>query len=468
MKKTVLFLVIVFIQFINISEACFSQQRIYLTLAALRSYEGLYQTRGTKRLELAASPVDTVLWAILGKSRYPLKAVRADLFITQNGDSISFTRNASGLVKYYTVKGERFTRLSSTTTLTRSSWYARPAVFSGFSAPANTGDGLEPGALNSSGLDTNLLKTMTKKIIDGSYPNVHSVLIIKDGKLVFEEYFYDYGRDSLQELRSATKSFVSALVGIAIKKGLINSTNEKVLSYFPEYHLKNLTAAKKQITIKNMLSNQTGLDCDISNGKSEGSETLMDQSSDWVKFTLDLPLISNPGSKGMYCSGNPITLSRIIEKRAGIPFVKFADKNLLSPLGIKNYKWNFKPDKTSEETFCQIYLTPREMAKFGQMYLDKGFWKGKQVVPSAWVTESWLPHSVVQGVDYGYFWWLKYLDAGGIRYYGKLAQGNGGQKIFIWDKQHMVTVITGGSYNMQSPANEIIATYILPSFNSLK
>ncbi len=105
------------------------------------------------------------------------------------------------------------------------------------------------------------------------------------------------------------------------------------------------------------------------------------------------------------------------------------------------------------------------MAKFGLLFLNKGQWNGKQVISADWVNRSLSKHSVIQGVDYGYFWWIKYLDADGVRYFGKAAQGNGGQKIFIWEEQNMVTVITGGNYNVQSPSDELISKYILPAFN---
>ncbi len=334
-----------------------------------------------------------------------------------------------------------------------------------YQKPADLKDDLKTGDILSSGLDTGLLNKMMHEIIAGVYPNVHSILIIKDGKLVFEEYFYEYNKDSLQELRSASKSFVSALTGIAIKKGYIKSTQEKVLTYFPEYSLANMSPTKNKITIQDLLTNQTGLDCDVSNPKSEGDETKMDYSEDWVKFTLDLPMIDTPGGKGMYCSGNPITLGRIIEKVTKEPLPKFADENLFAPLHINNYKWNFKPDKSNAENYCQLYVTPREMAKFGLLYLNNGSWNGKQVISANWVKESFEKHSIVQGVNYGYLWWLKYLDADGVRYYSAGAQGNGGQKIYIWQQQNMVTVITGGNYNTQSPSDELIKKYILPAFN---
>lgn len=306
---------------------------------------------------------------------------------------------------------------------------------------------------------------MMQKIVEGKYPNVHSILIIKDGKLVFEEYFYEHNKNKLHELRSATKSFISALTGIAIDKGFIKSKNEIVLSYFPEYTFENNSDAKKKITIENLLTNQSGLDCDVSNPKSVGNETTMNNTDDWVKFTLDLPMSDSAGGKGMYCSGNPVTIGRIIEKSTKQTIPEFAKQNLFNPLSIKNFVWNFKPDKSSVETFTQVYLTSRDMAKFGLLYLDKGNWKGKQIISKEWVNQSLQKYSVVQGVNYGYLWWNKYLDANGVRYYSYAAQGNGGQKIYIWQDQNMVTVITGGNYNSQSPSDELIKKYILPSFN---
>jgi CubicO group peptidase (beta-lactamase class C family) len=289
-------------------------------------------------------------------------------------------------------------------------------------------------------------------------------LIIKDGKLVFEEYFYEYNKTKLHEMRSATKSIISALTGIAIDKGYIKSKTETVLSYFPEYTFKNLTDDKRRITIENLLTNQSGLDCDVSNPKSEGNETAMNNSDDWIQFTLDLPMIDVPDGRGMYCSGNPITLGRIVEKATKMTLPDFAKQTLFKDIGIKNFKWNFKPDASSSETFCQVYLTPRDMAKFGLLYLNKGMWADKQVISKNWIEESLAKHSVIQGVNYGYLWWLKYLEVNGTRFFGKAAQGNGGQKIYIWEEQNMVTVITGGNYNSQSPSDELIQKYILPAF----
>jgi len=460
-KETGLLLLLIFSFFFS-----FSQQKNKPSYKQLKEYEGIYDYANHLKVSFAASPKDTALVAIINQSEYLLKNEGQDVFSTQY-DTIRFLRDVHNSPSAYISKKVTYKLISKNVSFPETMWYPRMKGRNlyEYKIPENLNDGLTVGHVNHTALDTSLLREMMQKIIHGNYPNVHSVLIIKNGRLVFEEYFYQYTKDSLQELRSATKSLFSALTGIAIDKGSIKSKNEKVLSFFPGYSLNNMSDAKKRITVENLLTQQTGLDCDISNSKSEGDETIMDYSDDWVKFTLDLPMIDTPSGKGMYCSGNPVTLGRIVEKTTGMPLLQFARKYLFEPLGITNYEWNFKPDKSNAENYCQVYLTPREMSKFGLMYLDQGIWNGRQIVSSDWVNQSFEKHSVIQGVDYGYLWWLKYLDADGVRYYTKAAQGNGGQRIYVLKEQNMVVVITGGNYNSQSPSDELMKKYILPAFN---
>ena len=464
MKVTVLISLLSFTGFFS-----FSQQQNKIPYEKLKEYEGIYEYPNHLKVSFAASPKDTVLVAIINQSEYVLKYESPDVFSTKY-DTIHFFRDAHNLPAGYISKKKSFKLLSKDVFFPETMWYPRlkgKDVYQ-YKIPENLDDGLVAGDINQTNLDTSLLIEMMQKIISGTYPNVHSILIIKDGRLVFEQYFYQYSKDSLQELRSATKSFFSALTGIAIDKGFIKSKYETVLPFFPEYTLNNMSDSKKRITIENLLTQQTGLDCDISNPKSEGNETTMDYSDDWVKFTLDLPMIDTPGGNGRYCSGNPVTLGRIVEKTTNMPLLQFATNNLFKPLGFTNYKWYFKPDKSNAENYCQVYLTPREMSKFGLMYLNNGVWQGKQIVSKNWVKLSFEKHSVIQGTGYGYLWWLKYLDADGVRYYTKAAQGNGGQRIYVLKEQNMVTVITGGNYNTQSPSDELMAKYILPAFNGKK
>lgn len=443
--------------------------KLTLTYSQLKEYEGLFEYINNSTLKIAASPKDTVLYAIINESKYSLTPFDKDVFMTMSKDKVIFFRNSKHKIAGYYTGNDTLKLLDGKIKFPKQMWYPRLSKNQNdkysYQQPKQINDGLITGNVEKTILGKNLLNEMTQKIIDGKYPNVHSILIVKDGKLVFEEYFYEHDKSKLHELRSATKSFVSALTGIAIDKGFIKSKNEKVLTFFPEYSIENNSDNKQKITIENLLTNQSGLDCDVSNPKSIGNETTMNNTDDWVKFTLNLPMADSAGGKGMYCSGNPITLGRIIEKATNQTLPEFAKNNLFNPLGIKKFIWNFKPDKSSVETFCQVYLTSRDMAKFGLLYLNKGTWNNQQIISKEWVEQSLKKHSVVQGVDYGYLWWNKYLEADGVKYYSFGAQGNGGQKIYIWQDQNMVTVITGGNYNSQSPSDELIKKYILPAFN---
>lgn len=462
MKKISLFLIL-----IQATVPAFSQQQYPITYKELKEFEGVYEYRNQSPFKIAASPKNIQLYAIINDVKFELTHLGNDLFISQAREKIQFFRNSSNKVTGYILDDARFKLLSRKVSFPIELWYPRIDTLGGYTyvQPQALDDGLQTGSVYKSGLDISLLNEMMLKIINGAYPNVHSVLVIKDGKLVFEEYFYEYNQEKLHELRSATKSFVSALAGIAIDKGYLKGTDQTVLSFFPEYSIKNNSEAKKRVTIENLLTNQSGFDCDITNPKSEGHENKMNNSEDWVKFTLDLPMTEDAGSVGRYCSGTTIVTGRIIEKQTKMTLPAFAKQTLFKDLGIKNYIWNFKPDRSSTETICEVFLNSRDMAKFGLLFLNKGRWNDRQVISADWVERSLSNHSVIQGVGYGYFWWIKYLDADGVRYYGKAAQGNGGQKIFIWEEQNMVTVITGGNYNAQSPSEELISKYILPAFN---
>ena len=454
------------------SAVCLSQKDSKLSYQDLKEYEGSYEYFNHVRLQFAASPKDDVLYAIINEAKYPLKMVEKDVFLDGQNSKILFERNQLKKITGYQVidkESNNFFKLLSREVFSPKMWYPRYTAGGRkfeyqYFIPKDLKDGLKVGSLQTAGFDASSIKGMVNKIADGTHKNIHSVLIIKDGKLVLEEYFYEYDRSKLHQLRSVTKSFESALVGVAIDKGIIKSKHERVLSFFPEYDLQNLSEDKKKITIENLLTHQSGLDCDIDDESSPGSEMKMGASDDWVKFTLDLPMIDKPGNRGRYCSGGVIVLGRIIEKVTGKSINDFASWHLYKPLGISNFKWNFKPDSSSAESFCQISLAPRDMAKFGLLYLNSGKYNGKQIVSSEWVKQSLAKHSVVNNTDYGYLWWRQWLNVSGRRVEGVTAKGNGGQRIYLWQDLNMVAVITGGNYNEQSPSDQLLINYILPSF----
>ncbi len=437
----------------------------------LKEFEGRYEYLSGGSIYFAGSPRDGVLHAILDEGKYPLKRTSEGVFTDREGSRVVFERGEAGRISGYRLhqaKATNFFHRIADAQFPVTMWFARrspgnaPYRFTA-SIPPDLQDGLDVGSLQDAGLDVALIGKMVEQIANETHKNVDGVLLLKKGKLVLEEYFYQYDRDRLHQLRSATKSVVSALVGIALDKKLIASKAEKVLPFFPEYEIKNLSAEKRAISLEHLLACNSGLACEDGNPASPGEEQKMNASLDWVRFVLDLPMIDAPGASGRYCSGGVILLGRIVEKASGQRLSDFAAENLFGKLGITNYRWNFKPDRSSFDDACQLHMRPRDMAKLGMLYMNEGRWKGNQVISREWVTASLSQHSVVRGTDYGYLWWRQWLNVNGTRMEGVTAKGNGGQRIYLWPSLDLVVVITGGNYNEQSPSDELQVRYILPA-----
>jgi CubicO group peptidase (beta-lactamase class C family) len=436
-----------------------------------KAFEGRYEYLNGVTLQFAWSPRNNVFYAILDEAKYPLRRISQRVFADRDGSRVAFEQEETGQVsgyKFYQERATNFFRRISDAEIPETMWYARRSPGNGdyhftASTPPDLKDGLDVGSIQDARLNVRLIGRMVEEIANETYKNVDSVILIKNRKLVLEEYFYQYDRDKLHQLRSATKSVVSALVGIALDKKLLVSKEEKVVPFFSEYAIKNLSAQKRSITVENLLACDSGLACEDGNPDSPGEEQKMNASPDWVQFILDLPVVDAPGTTGRYCSGGVILLGRILEKASGKRLPDFAAENLFGPLGITHYRWNFRPDSTSFDDACQLHLRPRDMAKLGLLYMNEGQWKGRQVISREWVTASLSRHSVVRGTDYGYLWWRQWLNVDGTRMDGVTAKGNGGQRIYLWPSLDLLVVITGANYNEQSPSDAIQIRYILPA-----
>jgi CubicO group peptidase (beta-lactamase class C family) len=433
----------------------------------LRDYEGKYEYTNPKSLDLAASTFDTTLYAIIDDAQYPLAYVSQDTFQTPQKQPLTFQRNGKGEVVSYQTDGSVFKKLAKVDQ--KHEWFPRKELYQKAEAyrykqPEAKEDGLQVGDLRKAFRDPDLLAKMVKETIKGEYRDVHSILIWKDGKLVMEEYFYGYDQDTPHQLRSASKSFIGALVGIAIDRGQIKSENERLLSFFESEYagIANRDPRKDKLTIKDFLTYRHGMDCNDEDPNTAGHELKMYETPDWVKFTLGLPMIEEPGARSSYCTGCAQTVGRLVEVATRTPLVEYADKNLFAPMGIINYKWRFAPDTSSKATFNQMYLRPRDVLKLAIMYHDNGKWRGKQILSADWVRKTFEKDDV----EFGYLWRHKYFELDGKRYDSYLATGNGGQKINIWPELNMITVFTGGNYNSylygrSTPPNEMIPQFIL-------
>jgi CubicO group peptidase (beta-lactamase class C family) len=344
----------------------------------------------------------------------------------------------------------------------------RPMAYS-YSPPVDRHDGIAVGEAAAAGIDPSSVARLVGRVVDGTYPDVHSILVYRGGHLVVEEYFYDYDADRPHQLRSATKSVVSALVGIAIDRGMLESDTARVMRYLPFSGYANADPRKDRLTIRDLLTMRSGLACDDWDPSSPGNESRMYRSGDWVKYVLDLPVTDAPGTRGRYCSGNVAVAGRIVERVARTALPAFARQQLFAPLGIRaqDVRWNYTLDSTNSATFAQVYLRPRDMLKLGMLYQQGGRWNGRQIISRDWVARSIQAWSTVGDQPYGYFWWHQWVEAStpqGPRRVDMVdASGNGGQKIYLVPSLDLIVVLTGGNYNVSSPATGIMAKEILPA-----
>ena len=335
-----------------------------------------------------------------------------------------------------------------------------------YEQPETLNDGWESNNIRLLLKDTTILNQLFGQLCQG--PNkLHSVLLVNNGKLVLEEYFNGASIDQPHDLRSATKSIRSLLLGIAMEKGFIGSIDDSIFKYLEQRPTKNLDNRKEEITIRHLLTMSSGLDCNDWDKKSAGQEDKIYKKKDWVQYTLDLPMINDPGEISTYCSMGVVLLAEIIEQASGMSIDKFADKYLFEPLRITNYTWGHTSNKEVISAGKRLYLTTRDFAKIGQLVLDKGRWNGKQIVSSEWVELSTTSSVEITGMEYGFLWWNipfadREKDIPSI-----VATGNGGQYLMIYPALNLLAVFTGGAYNSEEDKLPfmIMNKALLPNLN---
>ncbi|WP_416876706.1 serine hydrolase domain-containing protein [Litorimonas sp.] len=440
----------------------------------LAEYEGLYEYENDTTLIIAAGPDRELLYADINGARYPLRPESKDVFLNAGDIPVEFVRDAKGQIIGYRegpsaeADPKIFKLIDAEEKLPATIWTVRPEDKTGpyqYQAPTEEENGLSVRALEEgSELRVNL-SDLTEAIYAGQYPNTHSVLLYDKGDLVFEEYFYEHHQDKPHQLRSATKTLKALLVGIAIDKGYIPSAETPILTYFDDYDLENMDPRKQAMTIGDLLSMSSGLDCNDWDGDSPGNESKMIYSEDWVKFGLDLPMQNEPGKVGYYCSANSAILGRLVEKASGQPLRDFADENLFQPLGFGAYEWDFRPDRSNINNYTQAWLRSRDFLKIGVLIAQNGEWKGRQIVSSEWVKALKAEQSRIGDTPYGYLFWKRYVNFNGQEIQTPQLSGNGGQKVVLLKEGETILVLTAGNYNQSSETNEILINYIFPAID---
>lgn len=318
-----------------------------------------------------------------------------------------------------------------------------------YSEPEKLKDGWETTSLLSLNVDTSRIYQLFSQMKNGKH-KVHSILLVKNGQLVIEEYFDDYTVNKQHDLRSVTKSITSLLMGIALDKGFIGSIDDPFSKYINQpTPRKNQDSRKEQITIRHLLTMSTGLDCNDWDRKSKGQEDRVYRQDDWLQYFLDLPMITDPGTVSSYCTMGQVLATEIISRSSGMTIDSFAEQYLFRPLNIENVSWGHTSKKEVLASGKRLYMTPRDMAKIGQLILNNGEWNGEQLVSEEWIQESTSAKTTITGMEYGFLWWNIPLRANETTFTTIAATGNGGQYIFVNPELDMAAVFTGGAYNSQ-------------------
>ncbi len=320
--------------------------------------------------------------------------------------------------------------------------------------------------ISTSQINTAKIEELNRKIAIQNFKDITSIVVLKDGELLLEEYFNGASRKTLHDTRSVGKSFASTILGIAIKDNYIKSEEQTLNEFYKLNAFQNYSTAKDSITLKSLLTMSSTFNGSDMNSESIGNEENMYPTKNWVEFALNLPIDKSKvaNKKWDYFTAGVVILGDIIHKSVPNGLEKYSNEKLFKPLGIKKYKWQFTPQKVAN-TAGSVQLRSLDYAKYGQLYKNQGVWNGKQILSQEWVTKSFSHQMTIsEGEYYGYLFWNKTYKVNGIDYEVYYSSGNGGNRIFIFKDFPIVVVITSTAYNTiygHKQVDKIMQNYLI-------
>jgi CubicO group peptidase (beta-lactamase class C family) len=407
--------------------------------------------------------------------------------VSRTGDAVHFLRQLDGgkEIRHEATLASSQQRMSiswpdggGVLTLTRRTPSQAPGFFprpSGepkyvYSKPPDTGDGWHTAGAREVAMDEGVLERLVQRLIDAD-PSarraalIHSMLVARRGRLVLEEYFFGYGRDTPHDTRSAGKTFSSVMLGAAMMQGVKVGPESGIYELLAQWGpFANPEPRKGQITLAHLMTHTSGLDCDDNNDHSLGNEGTMQsqrQQPNWWKYTLDLPVVHDPGTRYAYCSANTNLVGAALTKATGTWLPELFERTVARPLEFGRYYWNLMPTGEGYQG-GGAFVRSRDLLKVGQAYLDGGVWNGKRIVNADWIKLSTTTHAEITpattgvsaeefgnyyslGRD-GYTWHLSELQAGDRKYQDYEATGNGGQLLIVVPDAQLVVVFTAGNF----------------------
>jgi len=325
-----------------------------------------------------------------------------------------------------------------------------------------------------------LFENLDQKILAGDYEEITSVLVARDGKLIYEKYYNGASVTSKHNTRSATKTIATLLTGIAIQDGKISSEKDKIFDILKwNQPIQNTDSRKSAITIEDLLAMSSIVECDDNDEYSRGNENRMYIVEDWSKFYINLPVKAYPysprpadapyGRAMSYCSAGAALASEVVQAAIQMPADLYLKERLLKPLGIEHYKLHFSPKGTLNTAGGSEYQS-RDLLKLIQLCMQKGKWSNQQIIPASWISKATTPKANAwEGMDYGYLFWLRKFGATSPVSSYAMA-GNGGNKIVAFPELNVTVVLTSTNYNNRKAhgyTDEILGDFIVPALQEM-
>ena len=314
-----------------------------------------------------------------------------------------------------------------------------------------------------------LIMELKRSIAGLRFKNITSIVVIRNGKLLLEEYFNGATRSTLHDTRSVGKSFASALTGFAIRDGYIPDENVMLSRFYTLRDFSNYSPRKDSVTLKSLLTMSSAFNGSDSDSESPGNEENMYPTDNWVKFTLDLPMDEHKsiGKKWDYFTAGVVVLGDILHRSVPGGLDEYSRKVLFTPLGIREYKWQYTPQHVAN-TAGGLGLRSLDLARFGQLYKNGGVWEGKRLLPAAWVEKTLSPQiDLPQGNGhYGYLFWNTAYTVNGEKHEAFYCSGNGGNKVFVFKDLPLVVIVTATAYGQafaHPQVEKIMEGFVLPA-----
>ncbi len=328
-----------------------------------------------------------------------------------------------------------------------------------YTVPRTLRDGWPTATLAGAGMDERPIAQLMNGIVSLrtpalDSPYIHSISIARHGKLVLDEYFYGYSPQQTHDVRSAGKSVTTLMVGRAMEDTHAFSPASSVLALLNAYlPVRNDTRAKRRMTVANLMTMASGLACDDNDDASPGNEDTLQsrpEGTDWYRYTLDLPVTSEPGTRAVYCTAGINLLGAVIRTETHRSLTSYLRERFAIPMQFGTYAmWLMPPPANEAYMGGGDSMRARDFLKFGQLLLHGGRWRGRHIVDAAWIRASIEPRTAPEGEGdrYGYGWHITSVEVGGRAYRVVNAGGNGGQLMMVVPQLDVAVMVTAGNYN---------------------